>query len=89
MLLQKLPKKPIKVNIDENGSIAFPSYTKFGAVELFLKPATPGTGLIAGGFLRPVLELAGITNVYSKITRSRNKVAGVEAVFKALAQYSK
>ena len=38
---KKANQNLVKVNIDENGSIAFPSYTKFGAVELFLKPATP------------------------------------------------
>ena len=44
----------------------------FGACKVFLKPAPEGTGIIAGGPVRTMLELAGIRNVYSKIYGSRN-----------------
>jgi small subunit ribosomal protein S5 len=54
---------------------------------IYLKPAKSGTGLIAGSFVRPILELAGVKNVYSKIVRSRNKIAGTQAVLKALKNY--
>ena len=78
----------IKLQINESGSIAFPSKQKFKACEIMLKPAKTGTGLIAGGFLRPVLELAGVKNIYSKIITTRNKVVGVQATFEALKKYS-
>ncbi len=78
----------LKVNLDENKSISFPSDTKHKSSEIFLKPARTGTGLIAGGFIRPVLELAGVENIYSKINRSRNKIVGVQCVLKALKKYS-
>lgn len=77
----------IKININKDGSIDFPSLNKFKACELMLKPAKSGTGLIAGGFIRPVLELAGVQNIYSKIITSRNKVSGVQATFEALKKY--
>lgn len=81
-------KNLIKVRINDHRSINFPVSLKFKAVKVFLKPAYTGTGLIAGGFIRPVLELAGIENIYSKIIGSRNKVAGVQAVFEVLKRYS-
>jgi len=77
----------IKITLNDEGSITFPIKQKFKACELMLKPAKTGTGLIAGGFLRPVLELAGIQNIYSKIITSRNKVAGVQASFEALKHF--
>jgi small subunit ribosomal protein S5 len=78
----------IKVQINESGSVNFPLKQKFKACEIMLKPAKTGTGLIAGGFLRPVLELAGVKNIYSKIITTRNKVVGVQATFEALKNYS-
>lgn len=77
----------IKISIDDQGSISFPIKQKFKSAQVMLKPAKTGTGLIAGGFIRPVLELAGVKNIYSKIISSRNKVVGVQAVFEALKNY--
>ena len=48
-----------------------------------LKPAKPGTGVIAGGAVRSVMELAGVKNVVSKMLGSNNKVNNVKAVFAA------
>lgn len=78
----------LSINIDEQGSIAYPSITKHKSCVVYLKPAKSGTGVIAGGFLRPVLELAGVRNVYSKIIRSRNKIPGTQAAFEALTKYA-
>jgi small subunit ribosomal protein S5 len=80
--------KLIKVSLDANKSLAFTSNTKHKSSEIFLKTASHGVGLIAGGFIRPVLELAGIENIYSKINRSRNKIAGVQCVIAALSKYT-
>ena len=57
--------------------------TKFGAAEILLKPAPPGTGVIAGGVIRTVAELAGIKNLVGKILRSENKINNLKAVFLA------
>ena len=45
---------------------------KFGASEIVMKPAAPGTGIIAGGAVRSLFELAGIHNILCKSVRSRN-----------------
>lgn len=85
---RKAKKSLIQVHINQNYSLSFPVYHKYKSVELMLKPADSGTGLIAGGFVRNVLELIGIQNVYSKIVRSRNKFTGVRTVFEALKTHS-
>jgi small subunit ribosomal protein S5 len=89
--VQKATKKAqtsmIKITLNEDSSLQFPIEVKYKASRIFLKPAKQGTGLIAGGFLRPVLELAGIQNIYSKIIGGTNKITGVQATFKALEKY--
>lgn len=79
----------IDLKINENGTFEFLSLVKYKATSVMLKPANSGTGLISGGFVRPVLELAGLKNCYTKIIGSNNKVSGVQAVFEALKQYAK
>src|SRR5579864_4746180 len=56
---------------------------KYNSSRILLLPAAPGTGIIAGGALRSVLELAGIKNILSKMLGSSNKVNNVKAVFEA------
>ena len=57
---------------------------KFGATKLLLKPASPGTGIIAGGAVRNVLEQVGVTDILSKLTGSTNVINVVNAVEKGL-----
>lgn len=83
---KKAKDKMIKIDINSDGSIKYPINYKFKASIIYLKPAKSGTGLIAGGFLRPVLQLAGIQNIYSKLVGSNNKVVGVRAAFEALKE---
>ncbi len=77
----------IKINITDQSSLPFPVQFKYKSACLMLKPASTGTGLIAGGYLRPVLDLAGIKNIYSKLIGSRNKIVGVQAAIQALEKY--
>ncbi len=77
-----------KIFINENQSLNFESKTKYKSAIVYLKPAKSGTGVIAGGYIRPVLELAGIKNIYSKIIGTRNKISGTQAVFEALKKYT-
>jgi small subunit ribosomal protein S5 len=56
---------------------------KYKSSSLMLKPARPGTGVIAGGAVRSVMELAGIKNIVCKMLGSNNKVNNVKATFEA------
>ncbi len=67
-----------------NGTIPHEIIAKFGASKVLLKPASPGTGLIASAAIRAVLEQAGYTDVLSKITGSTNALNVVRATEKAL-----
>jgi len=66
------------------GTIPHEVWAKFSACEVFIKPAPTGAGIIAGGAVRKVLEVAGIKNISSKMLGSSNKLNNVYAVIKAL-----
>ncbi len=72
-----------------NGTIPHEILTKFGASKILLKPAAPGTGLVASNTARAVLELAGIRNIRGKSLGSSNKVNVVKATMLALANLKK
>ena len=67
-----------------NGTLPHELTTNFGSSKVILKPAVEGTGVIAGGAVRPVLELAGVKNVTAKTLGSRNSRNVVYATLKAL-----
>ncbi len=67
-----------------NGTIPHEIIAKFGASTIKLMPAKEGTGIIAGGAARPILELAGIKNITAKNHGSNSKINTVRATFKAL-----
>lgn len=66
-----------------NETIPHEMNVKYKSSKLMLKPARPGTGVIAGGAVRSVMELAGIKNVVSKMLGSNNKVNNIKAIFAA------
>ncbi len=76
-------KKIMKVKL-VNDTIPHEIKVKFKAARLMLRPAPAGTGVIAGGAVRIVMELAGIKNVVTKMIGSKNKINNVKATFLAL-----
>lgn len=73
----------VEVKIDK-GTISHDISAKYGAAEVMLKPAPEGTGIIAGGSIRTVVELAGIRDVSSKMLGTSNKIGNVRCTIKAL-----
>lgn len=66
-----------------NDTVPHEVLVKFKSSKLFIRPAKPGTGVIAGGAVRSVFELAGVKNVMCKMIGSNNKANNVKAVFAA------
>jgi small subunit ribosomal protein S5 len=68
------------------GTVPHAQKGKFGGAQVFLKPATPGTGVIAGGAMRAVLESVGVHNVLAKSQGSSNPHNVIKATMDALTQ---
>lgn len=69
-------------------TIPYEVRVKRGAARVMLKPAPPGTGVIAGGAVRAVVEAAGIRDIVSKILGSKNQASNVYATMEALKKVS-
>ncbi len=79
-------KKLISLPLDENGSVPHDFIGKFGSATVLLKRSPEGTGVIAGGPARNVLELAGFKNIRTKSLGSNNKQNVVLATIEGLSQ---
>ena len=79
-------KSMIELPIDENGSVPHDFIGKFGSASVLLKKSPEGTGIIAGGPARMVLELAGFKNIRTKSLGSNNKQNVVLATINGLSQ---
>ena len=77
-------KNVVEVPIDENRSVPHDYIGKFGSATVMMKRAPEGTGVIAGGPARAVMELAGIKNIRTKSLGSNNKQNVVLASIEAL-----
>ncbi|MBN2016149.1 30S ribosomal protein S5 [Candidatus Dojkabacteria bacterium] len=81
--INKAKKNLIKVPL-KGQTIPHEVTSKFKAAKVFLRPASPGTGVIAGGAVRAVVEVAGIKDILSKRLGSNNTITNVYATFEAL-----
>lgn len=82
--IQAANKSLIKVNLIDKRTIAHEAIGKSGAARVLIKPAPAGTGLISGGAVRAVLELAGIKDISSKSLGARTKLNMATATINAL-----
>lgn len=76
-------KNMVTINLYK-GTLPHEAQAKVGGADILVKPAAPGTGLIAGGVVRTVLEVAGVQNVLSKSLGSTNKINTAYATVAAL-----
>lgn len=79
-------KHLITVPLTKTGSIPHDIYLKFGAAKVLLRKAPEGTGVIAGGAVRAVVEAAGVRNIVSKVLGTSNQASNVYACLEALKQ---
>jgi len=81
--MESARRNMITVGLDGH-TLQYPIKARHGASKVYMQPASEGTGVIAGGAMRAVLEAAGVQNVLAKCYGSTNPVNVVQATFKAL-----
>jgi small subunit ribosomal protein S5 len=78
-------RRDIKTISLVDGTLHYPIKANHGAAKIYMQPASDGTGVIAGGAMRAVLEAVGVRNVLAKTQGSRNPINVVRATIKGLA----
>lgn len=79
-------KNMVKVPII-NETIPYFKIGTYGASKVVMRPASPGTGVIAGGAVRVIMELAGVKNILTKILKSKNSITVARATMDALKKF--
>ena len=81
--MESARRNMITVGLDCN-TLQYPIRSRHGASKVYMQPASEGTGVIAGGAMRAILELAGVQNVLAKCYGSTNPINVVQATYKGL-----
>lgn len=81
--MESARRNMITVNLDGH-TLQYPVKSRHGASQIYMQPASEGTGVIAGGAMRAILELAGVQNVLAKCYGSTNPINVVQATFNGL-----
>lgn len=84
--MEKARKNMRQVALTENGTLQHPIVGREGAAKVFMKPASDGTGIIAGGAMRAVFEVAGVRNVLAKCIGTNNPINVVRATLRGLTE---
>ena len=82
--MERARKTMVRIELN-NGTLFHPVKANHGAARVFMQPASEGTGVIAGGAMRAVLECVGVRNVLAKSYGSRNPINVVRATIEALS----
>jgi small subunit ribosomal protein S5 len=83
--IEKAKKNMIKVRLKtKTGTIPHETIGRFGSTKVWMKPASEGTGIIAGATVRAVLENAGVRNILTRVQGSRNPLNVVKATYNGL-----
>ena len=82
---EKAKKEIVRINLSGN-TIPYTIFGKYGAGKVVLKPASPGTGVIAGGPMRAVFDVVGVSNVLAKCIGSNNPINVVKATMDGLSR---
>jgi small subunit ribosomal protein S5 len=85
--MENARKNMVKVSI-KDGTLQYPITSEHGAAKVFMQPASEGTGVIAGGPMRAVFDVVGVSNVLAKCIGSNNPVNVVRATIKGLGNMS-
>lgn len=85
--MERARRNMTKVNLN-NGTLWYAIKANHGAARVYMQPASEGTGVIAGGAMRAVLEVVGVTDVLAKAVGSRNPINLVRATIKGLSAMS-
>ncbi len=84
--MEKARKNMRQVALTENGTLQHPITGREGAAKVFMQPASEGTGIIAGGAMRAVFEVAGVRNVLAKCIGTNNPINVVRATLRGLTE---
>ena len=82
--VNRAKKDMITIPLNDQGTIPHELKQKFGAAKVMMRPAPQGTGIIAGGIMRMILELSGIRNITAKMFGSKSKINNAKATIEAL-----